>query len=205
MAEEIHLNSSRMERELVDFRDVPDLPAQLEILRRMYLELVTWVEGEDKKFLGGKDRMELAPSPYLAIVTIPPSRLEIEQAIHKVQPEIVFFLSHNPRMDAFDKFLQRLSGLVNFGLSKYSGVLELIRLAAACAQREDVIKAGLSCLEARGLIQVTARTSTSYSLGYGDKQAKGSLEASEEHLRKCLAETKAFRKYYQHAEPDGLV
>lgn len=202
---ELAIQINPRKQEWVDFRDVTDISAQLANLRTLYPDLMVWAEGKNKPHFDGKDRFEITPSSYLVIVTVPPSRAEIELVTGIVQPEVIFFLSSDPESDTFDKLLHRLAGLVNFSINNYKGLINLDRMAAACAQKQEVVKAGLQCLAARGLIQVIQKDKSTFFVSPGDKNPKANLTADDQRLKTYLAETKAFRRYYQHADLSGLL
>jgi single-stranded-DNA-specific exonuclease len=199
------VQSSFTQLKIEDFRDSPDPVHQLEQIRAAHPDIAVWAEANDKKTFDGKGRHEISPAGVLVIVTTPPSRLELTQVINTVLPELIILLAHDPGMDAFDPFMSRLSGLVKFALYQYEGNLDLDRMAAACAQRTDVIIAGLRYLASKGSIQILQNNGLKMQVVHGDNVQKNTFDSDGLRLRAFLAETKAFRQYYNHTDPAGLL
>ena len=102
-----------------------------------------WAEGEDKSTLGGSDRTELKPGLNLAVWTVPPGPREWQSVLTKVNPQTIYLFAINPQLGTPQKFLERLTGLVKFAVRTKDGEIDLSKLAAATAQRQNTIRMGL--------------------------------------------------------------
>ncbi len=108
-------------------------------------------------------------------------------------------------MDQPDVFLQRLAGLTKHALRAEEGLVSVLRLAAATAQRAAVVRLGLRWLAARGHVCILAEEGDALRLAAGDGSASADLAAITAQLRDLLAETAAFRRYFAQADAEVLL
>ncbi len=111
----------------------------------------------------------------------------------------------DPGEDRAEKFLTRLSGLVRHALKHNQGQVELQALAAATAQREATVRAGLDWLEARGYIQVLQQPNGSLALAGSDGVSADTLQQMGAQMKMLLEETAAYRAHFARAEARSLV
>jgi single-stranded-DNA-specific exonuclease len=164
-----------------------------------------WAEGEAATAVEGRGRHQLTPGPALAVWTIPPGPAELKSALDRVSPQTVYLFGESPGDDDLPGFLQRLAGLVKHALAEKDGQASLVALAAATAQREATIRAGLEWLAARGQVRLVEATGDALSLAPGDGQARTEARQAQARLKALLAETAAYRSFFLRAEADRLV
>ena len=189
--------------EVVDHRHAPNLGKLLERIRAEG-DVQVWCEAKDRAELGGEDRNELGRSKTLAIWTLPPGPVEMQAALERVSPQVVHLLGVDPGLDNPKSFLKRLAGLVKHALSAEAGQVTLSTLAAATAQREATVRAGLAWLEARGHLKVLAGEGDEIHLVRG-AQGPQDLPQTAARLRALLEETAAYRAYFLRAPAETLV
>lgn len=100
-------------------------------------------------------RDKLTAADTLIVWTAPPQPTVWAEAMQKVNPERVIIFAQRPEGEGAKAFLERLSHLVNYAISKREGRAPLQELAAATAQREEAVRAGLEWLQASGQIRFT--------------------------------------------------
>jgi single-stranded-DNA-specific exonuclease len=189
---------------IVDQRRAPRPVALLEQLRGQP-SVEVWCEGEARRRLSGQNRSELTPADTLVLWTIPPGRTELQTALDQVKPKEVILFADDPGMDQPDVFLQRLAGLTKHALRAEEGLVSVLRLAAATAQRAAVVRLGLRWLAARGHVCILAEEGDALRLAAGDGSASADLAAITAQLRDLLAETAAFRRYFAQADAEVLL
>jgi single-stranded-DNA-specific exonuclease len=198
------LISQRPPIEVVDYRGQAH---PLAILQRLLAEgdVQVWREAEATGILDGHDRFELQPSESLAIWTAPPSPAELRHALEKVSPQKIYLFGVLPEAGSPEAFLQRLAGLLKHALKASQGHASLSALAAATAQRRATVRLGLDWLAARGHIRVVSEDVNEIVIAAGDGIRGEDLAEREAQLKAALAETAAYRAYFQKADKDSLV
>jgi single-stranded-DNA-specific exonuclease len=126
-------------------------------------------------------------------------------ALETVSPSKVYLFGISPEAGSPEAFLQRLAGLLKHALKARQGRLSLPALAAATAQRHSTVRLGLDWLAARGHIRVTAEDGDEIVITAGDGVHREGLAECEFQLKAALAETAAYRAYFQKADKDSLV
>jgi single-stranded-DNA-specific exonuclease len=183
--------------EVVDCRELADPSARLEEILQTEEDIVIWAEAEGGAAVSGLQRDELITGRTLVIWTLPPSGAVIQEAIQKVEPERIFFLGIDPRMDDVSEFLNRLAGLCRYAISRQNGEINLNRLAGAMAQTQAAVRVGVGWLEAKGHISVEAETIESLQISKG--QPSNPVMASPaliiESLGFLLKESASFRRF----------
>ena len=192
--------------EVEDYRDAPQPRETLaELLDRG--EVAVWREGEDARDIPGHDRWGLPRAAMLVIWTAPPGPAELRAALTQVGPARVSLFGRDPGADTSETFIRQLSGLVRHALKTYNGRAPVAQLAAATAHREATVRLGLAWLAARGHIRVVEETNGEVQLAAGDGLAApdADFKALDARLRAALAETAAYRAYFQTADAAALV
>ncbi len=104
-----------------------------------------------------------------------------------------------------DSLITRLVGLIKFLLAHREGVINISALAAATAQREVTVQAGLDWLSARGQISITVGADGTMTLAAGTGQTRPDADAIRARLIALLRETAAYRAFYRRAEAANLM
>ncbi len=180
-------------------RDPRGLLAQLQ--RRDGVQV--W--GEGTADTRGHSRYELEAAPALVIWTTPPGPTELRAALEAAAPETVYLFGLNPSdQDHPQVFLRSLAGLVKRAINATGGQVDIRALAAATAQREATIRAGLEWLAAHGDIALHEEDGE-VRLKIGDKNPKSDLSQATARLRALLEETRAYRAHFARAEAERLM
>ena len=188
--------------EVVDYRGIANPEQQLRQVRAGD-DLVVWSEGKDA--VRGRDRYGLAPAKALAIWTAPPGGPELRVALGLVSPTVVYLFAVAPGLARPKSFLTELNRLARRAITEQGGRVSLSSLAAATAQREETVRAGLTWLAARGAITILEERDTGIRLAPGDGSSSDRLPDAAGRLRALLQETKAYRQYVARAEAETLI
>jgi len=182
--------------------EVVDLRKNVETFKRF--NILTFVEGEDRKKIEGGDRYSLQNSDELAIYTTPPGSGELKAILEKVKPQKIYLVAKKPPVDKTDEFLTRLAGMAKFVIAKKGGETKISELAAATAQRESTVRIGLEWLSAAGHVAIVGEgdaLSLSAGNGEGNQYVQKELYVAVKGL---LEETSAYREHVQKANPESL-
>ncbi len=150
-------------------------------------------------------RLELIPSQSLLIWTPPPSFEILTEVFAIVRPQKVYLFSVMPETDRLDELLKRLIGLVKYSLQNQGDYIEVNKLASSLAQREITTRKGLAWMAAMGYISLEEASPGQFHLAYGGVQELALAHHLVEELDGLLAETRAFRAYYNYADPLKLI
>jgi hypothetical protein len=196
------------EFQIMDYRKAPHALKILEALRKVG-DLAVWREGIAALEIAGHDRATLPPADALVLWTAPPGPVELHAALERVRPIRVYLFGLDPDLDRPEPFTRRLAGLVRHALSAHEGRTSLLSLAAATAQREATVLAGLEWLIARGDIRMEREGSWILLEAPGRAAQKTVSEAETARrrmrLEALLAETAAYRTYFSSADPYVLI
>ncbi len=184
---------------IIDYRDDPNPLARLRELG----DVIVWREVDP--MVEGSTRQELVPTAKLAIWTLPPSGAELQAVMEWVKPETVYLFAHDPVLDALEPFMKRLAGLVKYTLSQREGLVTLATLAAATAQREVTVRAGLDWLAARGQIALLDAADGTITITASSGQIAPDAAAISDRLTTLLRETAAYRAFFRRADPAKLI
>ena len=180
----------------------------LPVLRQIQAgeSVVVWGEGEARRLPGACDRTQLHPADTLVLWTTPPGRAELRAALEIVQPRAVVLFGVDPVDSSPEAFLKRLAGMVKYALDHPTGPIAITRLTTAAAQRETAIRKGLQWLEKRGLVKVVFLEENLVELtsGAGENSAHSESELLAS-IKSIIAETIAFRAYFQSAGAEFLI
>lgn len=189
--------------EIVDYRADPDPRRRLASLPPGTL---VWVEGADRQQVQGLDRYELTPAAALAIWTPPPGPDVLGAVLEKVAPQTVYLFAPPAGEEAAEAFMERLAGLVKFALNRRGGRVNYAALAAATAQRERVVRKGLTWMAERGKVRVLGEEGKSLILAAGGEvnDPAGAAQLWAE-IQSLLAESNAYRAYFRQAPAESLL
>jgi single-stranded-DNA-specific exonuclease len=190
--------------EVVDYRRARRPRKVLEQLQAQEAVQV-WAEADAKTQVAGRDRRELVGAKTLVVWTIPPGPAEWQGTLARVSPQKVVLFGIDPGLDDLEPFLKRLAGLAKHALSTDDGRVGISALAAATAQRESTVWAGLAWLTARGHLAVASAGDDEVQLTAGTGKTDPDLPKITAHLKMLLDETKAYRTHFVRAEKETLV
>jgi single-stranded-DNA-specific exonuclease len=195
--------------EVIDYRGV-DAPRralaelQAEAGSQAVGDVQVWCEGPERDEIGGGHRLELGRAACLAVWTVPPGNAEWRAALAAVRPARVFLFGADGAAMTMGLFLERLAGLAKYALRSAGGQVSVAVLAAACAQREATVRAGLDWLAARGFIAVQSGPADSVLIAEG-RGAGEVPPAVTARLQAALDETAAYRAHFMRAAAESLV
>jgi single-stranded-DNA-specific exonuclease len=199
----------QVEIQVYDHRDSPQALGELKLLLEKE-KAVVWAEAQaserlQRRGIATSDRLSLEQNKSLVIWTIPPGSLVLRSALEQVSPEAVHLFAVDPQLDRLEPFIKRLAGLVKYALSSNQGVVEISTLAAATAQRDGTVRAGIEWLAARGDLAILSGETGEIKLAHGDKIKKDSSKQKLEILQGLLSETAAYRAHYSRTQANLLV
>jgi len=215
---------TELTRPRVDFQDYRQHAAPLRILLQLLKEplqhpLQVWVEGEAlaplKKNLEKaslpthwlRSRDQLEEGPALLIWSAPPGQAELTAALERTKPQRVIVFGLDTGSDQPQPFLQRLAGLVKYGIAHHHGQVNWARLASAAAQSETTVRLGVEWLEALGQVtlQDVEMEDDVFAQPVMQLVAGGSPDPQRAELllrliKDLLEETRAYRAYFRRMD-----
>lgn len=219
-------------RDVVDWRGVDDAEARLAALReRLGDGLVVWGEGIEPAPEGVVTRRELerrgAQVLALALLTAPPSGEVLRGMLAAARPQSVYLLPPQPvETPPAGAFVRQVAGMLRVALRAHGGEIDVRRMAARVAAREEAVMAALRGLELSGAVAL--RREGKLLRGYPPGQAAPEEEpdgaeacdelaqdreewtrVAREQVRRALAyllrETEAFRRAYNTLAVEALL
>ena len=191
--------------EVVDYRREPCQRKMLEQLRGPGVQVWSEAGAGGGVGIAGQDRHGLGRSNALVIWTTPPGPAEMQAVLERVSPEKVYLFSIDPGLDRSERLLARLAGLAKHALNANRGQVKVSMLAAAMAQREATVRAGLAWLAARGHVTVLIEDGDEMHLAAGSDTVNAGLPRITAQLRALLEETAAYRAHFARADQETLV
>lgn len=164
-----------------------------------------WSEAGHRKEVSGHDRYGLGPSRALVIWTTPPGPRELRAVLDRVSPETVYLFAVDPGLDRPKVFLERLGGLIKGAVRSEEGRMSIQKLAAATAQREATVRAGIAWLAARGHISVVSEEGDELRVAVGSGRATPGQSELAARLKALLEETAAFRAHFSRTPAEGVL
>jgi len=143
-------------------------------------------------------------APTLVIWTTPPGAQELAQMLAQTGARRVLVISRHADLDTPAAFLERLFGLVKYAQKTYGGEASVIKLASATAQREATVRRGLEWLAAKGRFGLAWLENDRANFSANAAPDPAAIEPLQDALRALLAETAAFRAYFQQADLNAL-
>ena len=165
---------------------------------------ILFAEGDHPYRHSAVDRNHLVAAQNLVIYSIPPGRDELQAILDTVAPQQVIWFGINPGDDQFSPFVTRLTGLVRYAIKSRQGQTTISELAAATAQRDRTVAAGLAWLAARGYVTAEI-TDTQVQLSTGGNANPDFTNQLEKDVTYLLRETAAFRAYCQKIDLKLLI
>lgn len=189
---------------VVDYRQHADPLTAMRALQAE-IDLVIWREGDASGIVTGHDRYTLPPGRQLVVWTTPPGRSEMQAALQRARPSVVYLFGIDPQAAGPEAFLQRLAGLVKHALSKEQGQTTVAALAAAVAQRESTVRLGLDWLAERGHVALTYQPDGGLHLTPGSGASGQRLRALAAQVKAALDETAAYRAFFRRTAAQLLI
>jgi single-stranded-DNA-specific exonuclease len=190
--------------EMIDYRDEPEPYGRVKELEANG-DIQIWGEACAEIRFQCVDRNMLSKADLLAIWTIPPGPMELNEVIKKVEPRKVFLFGVNPGMDDPKAFLRRLVGLVKSKVKTSSGIISLSALAGATSQRIQTVKSGLEWLEDHGHLRLETIDQDTVKITLEKKNKQEDTKTSSTRLYAMLTESAAFRRYYLSTSKERLL
>ena len=217
-------------RDVVDWRDVRDAEARLEKLRaRLGEGLAVWAEGVTPPPEGAVTRREFLQGTCrpiaLALLTAPPSGEALRAMLAAARPQSVYLLPPARVVTPTPgEFMRQVAGMLRVALRAHGGVLDVSRMAARVAARDEAIMAALRALELGGAVELRREDGLlrGYAPGLAPEEdepeknlpespaeREARLDAARDQVRHALAyllcETEAFRRAYRTLAVEALL
>jgi single-stranded-DNA-specific exonuclease len=207
--DEINFAARKQTFEILDYRSEPYPLSALEgiILGE---EVQIWAEADGKDKLrknsySAHSRRGLVHGKSLVIWTMPPGNDVLRDVLVDVGPERVYLFNVEPDTGNVEIFLKRLTGLIKYSMNKQNGEIEISKLAAATAQRDNTVQAGIDWLEARGVITIVSRKGEILQIEEISGQMKDNYDIYRKRLYTGLEETKSYYKFYKRVDSRVLL
>jgi single-stranded-DNA-specific exonuclease len=184
-----------IEIEVIDWRDRENLAKARSV--KPSPGWIVWADGQHTTPLSIVRRYDLTEANTLVIWSAPCGWRELNYAIERVKPKTIYLCNVDPMEDRIEPFLTRLGGLLKHDLNKRGGHVDVARLAAAWGQRLVTARKGIEWLEDIGEIRVLEWSEDQIVIAKGDGQKSDDADAIKSELHVLLAETAAWRAYYQ--------
>lgn len=189
--------------EVVDWRHVPDVARRLDGIRDT--RTIVWADGDLPAGVPARRRYDLEPADRLVIWRAPIGPKELESALGRVSPKIVYLCNQDGADDRPEAFVRRLAGLLKHDLNRREGRVDVPRLAAASGQRPATVRKGIEWLAAKGRITIVDSKIDALQIEAGGVAQAEVEEEIRSHLEALLAETAAYRAYYRRADARELI
>jgi len=151
------------------------------------------------------DRSQLTSGNLLAVVTIPPCKEILKEAIDIVKPGEIILFGLNPQADNQKDFLKKLSGLLRFAISHKDGVLDMELIAARTSQPVTAVNTGINLIAALGNITILSSKFPLVKIGRGGQMDQKKVDKSNRDLQMILKEIIAYRKLFLNADSSNLL
>jgi hypothetical protein len=190
--------------EIVDFRN-DDRPASVLLAAFNFPHLI-WAEAAHKAETGGADRTALTHANTLVLWTTPPTPSDLRSALAAVRPQRVILVCRDPGADEPHTFLTRLAGLAKFAINQRGGLASVTTLAAATAQSEAAVLAGLDWLSKRGQVSVQVEADGTVRLGLDGATAdEAAASRVMSRIQFLLKESAAYRAHLRRANAQSIL
>ncbi|MEW6650385.1 MAG: single-stranded-DNA-specific exonuclease RecJ [Chloroflexota bacterium] len=191
--------------EITDWREQDSLDDLLPSEINTSSGILIWADGSIDSPLPVRPRWALSPAHTLVILQPPPSMEILRHALRMVQPKRIILCAAATGAETHLNFLERLSGMVRFVITKRSGLIEICKLAAALNQRETLVQAGIEWLAARGFIRILEETTQKVQVAEGGVPNETAASKAEARVESILEETLAFRQFYRRTDAGSII
>lgn len=163
-----------------------------------------WADGLTSAPQPSVRRTDLREADTLVIWSAPCGWRELEAALQHVKPRTIYLCNAAAHTDMTEAFLRQLGSLLKHDLNRRGGQVAVARLAAALGQRAITTRKGIEWLEASGQISVISWTDDHLVIAAGNGQKTDESELLRAELKALLAETAAWRAYYQRLNVEEI-
>ncbi len=204
--------------QIVDWRDERDPYIRLARLLGQTPDgdAQVWAEGFSRQeHPDWRRRAELQPGSTLIIYSMPPDPSSLQEAIRRVQPQVVYVCAVASPIASLDSFLVQLIRATQNVITQHQGATQLNVLCGATAQSSQTVRAGLDFLVTRGdlgSVTISRRGRVQLTPGKANTTNSENLNGSTRplaearlKLEKAFRESEAFRRYFRTAPLDGLL
>lgn len=219
-------------RDVVDWRHEHDTAARLRALRDRFGDrLVVWAEGVTPTPEESVTRRELfaqrRDALALALLTAPPSGEALRSVLAATKPQSVYLMPPVPvEMPSANVFVEQVAGMLRVALRAHKGVIDLRRMAARVAAREEAVMAALRGLELNGVVVLRREggvlraylpgeapdeddLDTDVMVAESEEERKERLATARQQVRHALVyllrETDAFRRAWAELTVEALL
>jgi single-stranded-DNA-specific exonuclease len=165
---------------------------------------IIWMEGIEWEGVNNLNRIQLSNADLLVILTIPPAKSVLQEALGMVKPNEIWLGGVNPGMDNMVEFLRRLAGLLIHALNQKDGIFDLAILAAMTSQTTDAVLLGTQLLAARGHLTLEDAAEGQLKIGKGGLKDQEKENIFNKDLVTVLKESAAYRRFYLSAKTENL-
>ena len=158
-----------------------------------------------------------APGRPLVLWTSPPSPELMRWLLETLAPSELYLVGRDTAEGQLDALLKEVAGMAKWSMGAGSGdgppgaaqdgLLPVARLAARAGATEEIIRHALLWLEQKGILQLRAWEGRDVArVGPGDGQVRNDPERVlvQTTLEELLAETRAYRRFFQRAQLKAL-
>ncbi len=196
-------------RTITDYRGTTEPTDTLHTACTEYPEAAIWAEGYRRAASPGHTLANLAAADTLIIYTTPPTPQALQSALEQVNPTHAILIGVDPPINTLTAILKRVLSLIKYILNHQDGKTTLSALAGAVGQSHLTIRAILDYYAARGDLQVAYNRSNSITVTYPPEHAgihdDHTLSAHMVTIKSEVAETAAYRAFFQRADPYMLL
>lgn len=190
----------RQPRAVIDHRATLTPAVDLHDILARYPDAAIWAEGYPRAESPGVPLADLHPAPALVIYTTPSGPQALQQALERVKPNIIALFAINPPLQTLSAVQRRVLELAKYIINHQDGATTLNALTGALGHSFATIRAALDLAEARGDLRISYQRADRVALARGTGIITDSATDALDALRASLAETAAYRAYFQRAQ-----
>jgi single-stranded-DNA-specific exonuclease len=192
-------------RRIIDYRGAPYPDAILTEILDQYPGALVWAEGYPRPDAPGVPLSGLSETNTLVVRTTPNGPQALLDALERAKASTVVLLSIDPPAEALLDLLKSLAQLVTSAIQEQAGRATLTALAEALGHSPTTVRLALDYFSARGEIEVEYRRGGALTLALKRQPPSEDADGRLEALKASLAETAAYRAFFQRASPEQLL
>lgn len=144
------------------------------------------------------------PAKTLVLWHAPPGHGSLQAVLTESQAERVVLVARPTPLDTASSFIRHLMGMIKFALVHHGGRLTLADIATAMVHRDATVRLAVDWLVAQGKLRIIVRTDETLVVRAGDAPPVANAAMLGNTLRELLAETAAYRQFFQRAQLAAL-
>lgn len=195
----------RQPRTVIDHRTTRTAEADLQAILSRYPDSVIWAEGYPRAESPGIPLADLSPASVMAVYTTPAGPQALQQALERVKPDIIALFAINPPLQALPDVQRRVLELAKYVINNQGGSTTLDALAGTLGHSFATVRAALDLAEARGDLRISYQRAGRVVLARGTGIIAENASDALDVLRASLAETAAYRAYFQRAKAQDVL